>query len=309
MKGTKKDNTELDKTQLIPDLAELGIDEEAESWEDALLQIQQEERLTLEEIERREKNRAKKQVEKKRKKRRVIVTAWFFAILGVMIGCVLLFFVLKKTVPAVTDYAQETAQEWIEEREEVEEDKIEGPIKIWQIPEIDRQFITPNRWSRPGEPLLRVDNIYVHYTANPGTSAAQTRSYFNNQAITHERSVSSHFVIGMNGEIIQCVPLDEIAYAVQRHNYSSISIECCYQSEDGSFERATYDSLIELLAWLVCKYELPMDAVQRHSDTCYKKCPKYYAEHDDKWNALKFDVQKYINEHGSSEIPEDYLGE
>ena len=300
--------SELEKTKRIPPLP---VEEGTESWQDALEALERDEVLTMREIEQREKLRAQKKAAKKRRRRRRIVTVWFLVISGCMIGAILLFWVLKKTAPVVVDYAQETANEWKEEITEAqsETEEAQGKLKIWDMPEIDRQFITPNRYSRPGEPLLHVDNVFVHYTANPGTSAAQTRSYFNNQAVTHERSVSAHFVIGMEGEIIQCIPLDEIAYAVQKHNYNSISIECCYDSEDGSFRQETYDSLTRLLAWLVCKYELPIDAVQRHSDTCYKKCPKYYAEHDDKWNALKFDVLEYIKEHGSASVPDSYFGE
>lgn len=74
---------------------------------------------------------------------------------------------------------------------------------------------------------------------------------------THERSASAHFIIGYDGEIIQCIPFEEIAYAVKTRNYDSISIECCYKSADGSFTKETYDSLIHLLAYLVKNTDFP----------------------------------------------------
>ena len=157
----------------------------------------------------------------------------------------------------------------------------------------EEDFLTPNEYSRPGYGLKKVTNIFVHYTANPGTSAAQNRSYFEQQKDTHERSVSSHFIIGYEGEILQCVPLDEVAYAVKTRNYDSISIECCYLAEDGSFTEATYDSLIELLAWLKEVYELDSDDILRHYDCGGKKCPLYYTEHEDEWEQLKKDVDKF----------------
>ena len=86
-------------------------------------------------------------------------------------------------------------------------------------------------------------HLQQHYTANPGTSAAQNRSYFEQLKDNHERSASAHFIIGYNGEIIQCVPLDEIAYAVQTRNEDSISIECCYKADNGQFTQETYDSI------------------------------------------------------------------
>lgn len=158
-------------------------------------------------------------------------------------------------------------------------------------PDWTEDFLTVNEYSRPGDPLTEVNNIFVHYTANPGTSAAQNRSYFEQLKDNHERSASAHFIIGYNGEIIQCVPLDEIAYAVQTRNEDSISIECCYKADNGQFTQETYDSLIKLLKWLIDAYDLQPDDILRHYDCGGKKCPIYYTEHEDAWDRLKEDVK------------------
>ena len=158
-------------------------------------------------------------------------------------------------------------------------------------PDWTEDFLTVNEYSRPGDPLTEVNNIFVHYTANPGTSAAQNRSYFEQLKDNHERSASAHFIIGYNGEIIQCVPLDEIAYAVQTRNEDSISIECCYKADNGQFTQETYDSLIKLLKWLIDAYDLQPDDILRHYDCGGKKCPIYYTEHEDAWERLKEDVK------------------
>lgn len=169
------------------------------------------------------------------------------------------------------------------------------PVEVFSAhPDWKENYLTPNEYSRPGDPLGEVTNLFVHYTANPGTSAAQNRSYFEQQKDTHERSVSAHFIIGCEGEIIQCVPLDEIAYAVQTRNQDSISIECCYLAEDGSFTPETYDSLIQLLTWLTRSYDLEPDDILRHYDCGGKKCPLYYTEHEDAWVQLKADVAKML---------------
>ena len=157
-------------------------------------------------------------------------------------------------------------------------------------PEWTENFLTPNEYSRPGEPLTEIKSVFVHYTANPGTSAAQNRSYFERQKDEHQASVSAHFIIGYEGEIIQCVPLNEIAYAVKSRNYDSVSIECCHMAEDGSFTQETYDSLIALLAWLTESYGLDTDDILRHYDCGGKLCPLYYTEHEDEWEQLKQDV-------------------
>ena len=167
------------------------------------------------------------------------------------------------------------------------------PAEIFaRHPEWEENFLTPNEYSRPGDELPEVKNIFVHYTANPGTSAAQNRSYFERQKDEHRASVSSHFIIGYDGEIIQCVPLTEIAYAVQTRNFDSVSIECCYKAKDGSFTKETYNSLISLLAWLTDVYDLDTEDILRHYDCGGKKCPLYYTDHADKWKQLKEDVKQ-----------------
>ena len=151
-------------------------------------------------------------------------------------------------------------------------------------------------YSRPAEPLDGVKNIFVHYTANKNTSARQNRSYFENLGITGETSASAHFIIGYDGEIIQCLPLDEIGYAVKTRNYDSISIEGCYRDDSGKFTDATYQSLLQLTAWLLKEYKLAPNDVLRHYDVGGKKCPLYFVEHEDSWEQFRQDLTDYILE-------------
>ncbi|MBD5507016.1 MAG: N-acetylmuramoyl-L-alanine amidase [Lachnospiraceae bacterium] len=163
-------------------------------------------------------------------------------------------------------------------------------------PEIVEDFLEVNDYSRPGTKVNRVKNIFVHYTANPGTSAQQNRSYFANLAQTKERSASAHFIIGYEGEILQCIPLEEQAYGVKTRNDDSISIECCYLNENGEFTQETYDTLIHTLAWLIQEYDLTTEDILRHYDCGGKKCPLYYVENPNAWEKLLADVERYQQE-------------
>lgn len=165
-------------------------------------------------------------------------------------------------------------------------------------PDFEVDLLTINEYSRPAYTLPEVKNIFVHYTANAGTSAAQNKSYFENLKDTHETSASAHFIIGYEGETIQCIPLKEVGYAVKQRNYDSVSIECCYVDENGKFTEATYNKLVEMLAWLVTKYELRPVDILRHYDEGGKLCPKYYVEHEEEWDRLISDVAAYIEEFG-----------
>lgn len=165
------------------------------------------------------------------------------------------------------------------------------PEKMFmEHPKWNEDFLKVNHYSRPGYLLPEVKNIFVHYVANPGSTAKQNRDYFNNLGETGERSASAHFIIGMDGEIIQCVPLNEIAYAVVGRNNDSISIECCHPDEDGKFTQETYDSLLKLIRWLLNVYDLSSQDVLRHYDSNGKMCPLYYVEHEDAWEQLKADI-------------------
>ncbi|MCM1388577.1 MAG: peptidoglycan recognition protein family protein [Bacillus sp. (in: Bacteria)] len=170
-----------------------------------------------------------------------------------------------------------------------------GKSKI-EAPEISTAFLDVNEYSRPGTKLKKVKNIFVHYTANPGTSAVNNRSYFANLSITKERAASAHYIIGYEGEIIQCIPADEQAYAVMTRNEDSLSIECCYLDEDGKFTQETYDSLVHILAWLLQEYKLESGDILRHYDCGGKLCPLYYVEHEDAWEQLLADVDAYMLE-------------
>lgn len=165
-------------------------------------------------------------------------------------------------------------------------------------PNILEDYLNINEYSRPGEALGKVKNIFVHYTANPGTTAKQNRNYFEGLADSGETSASAHFVIGYDGEIIQCIPLQEIGYAVAEHNYDSVSIECCYVDEDGHFTEETYQSLLHLTSWLMGEYHVSADDVLRHFDASGKMCPKYYVEHEDAWKKFKMDLENYIAANG-----------
>ncbi|WP_343208884.1 peptidoglycan recognition family protein [Anaerolentibacter hominis] len=163
-----------------------------------------------------------------------------------------------------------------------------------EIPDWITQDILPlNEYSRPGDKLEAVNGVVVHYTGNPGTTAEQNRSYFAYLAQTHETSASSHFVIGIDGTIIQCVPLDEISYCSNSRNIDTIAIECCHGDESGSFTQATYDSLVRLTSWLCETFDLSTEEVIRHYDVTGKKCPKYYVDNEDAWLRFLDELEEY----------------
>ncbi len=161
-------------------------------------------------------------------------------------------------------------------------------------PPLDVQLLTPNSYSRPQIALNEINGIVIHYTANPGADAQANRDYFESLKDNGITYASSHFVIGLEGEIIQCIPSSEIAYASNERNHDTLSIECCHADESGALNDATYQSLVELTAWLCRHFEISPDNVIRHYDVSGKICPKYFVEHEDAWNTFLDEVRAAV---------------
>ena len=161
-------------------------------------------------------------------------------------------------------------------------------------PDLDVQLLDVNPYSRPGIQSNGITGIVIHYTANPGSTAQENRDYFNGLQYSHETSAISNFIVGLDGEIIQCVPTWEVAYASNDRNYDTVSIEVCHPDESGKFTDATYRSLVQLTAWLCVKFNLTSEDVIRHYDVTGKNCPKYFVEHEDAWRTFKENVSLAI---------------
>lgn len=155
---------------------------------------------------------------------------------------------------------------------------------------IDIQIVPINGVGRTGLELETVNDIVIHYVGNPGTTAQQNRDYFASKTT----EVSSHFIVGLEGEIILCVPLNEISSATNWRNVDTISIETCHPNETGAYTSETYASLVKLTAWLCSTYELDTSHIIRHGDVTGKICPKLFMENPSAWEQFKVEVDAYI---------------
>ncbi len=157
---------------------------------------------------------------------------------------------------------------------------------------VDVQLIGEEGTARRGDTLSGVRDIVVHYVGNPGTTAQQNRDYFD----TPGTEVCSHFVVGLSGEVIQCVPLDEISSASNWRNKDTISIETCHPDDTGVFNDETYQSLVKLTAWLCKESRLSAEHVIRHYDVTGKECPRWFVQDEGAWEQFKADVDAAIKE-------------
>lgn len=222
-----------------------------------------------------------------RKNHHIIIWVIFLEFVLLIVGLVIVLFPKPdKELDALLE--QEVSIDYIEDNEEEE--------LYVPKPEIDEQLLTVNEYSRPGDKTSAINYVVIHYLANPNTTAQQNHDYFESLKDLQNTYMSANYVVGLEGEIIRCVPDGEIAYASNEMNSQSISIENCHKDTSGKFTEATYNSLVKLTAYLTEKYGLDRDHIIRHYDVTGKDCPRYYVENEDKWEEFKDDVMNYREE-------------
>ena len=162
--------------------------------------------------------------------------------------------------------------------------------------DIQERLLTISPYCRTGEKQNKIKNIIVHWVGNAGSSAIGNRNYFNSLATTHKTIASSHYIIGLNGEVIRCIPDDEVAFHSGSYtmNRQSIGIEVCHPDWEGKFNSATYSQLVAVCTYICKQYGLTVNDILRHYDVTGKCCPKYYVEHNDAWLQFKQDVQNKL---------------
>lgn len=168
---------------------------------------------------------------------------------------------------------------------------------------IKQDFLTPNSHSRPGDKIKEVKGIVLHWTATPKATAQNIRDYFESLKAPEGRFASAHFVVGLVGEIVQCIPLDEIAYhcgsktytpekekrlGPDSPNFYTIGIEQCVSDMIGKFTEKTLSSASRLTAQLCVKYDLDANDLWTHQGIVgWKDCPRWYNTHPQDWIAFK----------------------
>lgn len=167
--------------------------------------------------------------------------------------------------------------------------------------QIIKKYLTINSYSRPGNKLKCVKGIVIHWVGNAASTAEANRNYFeglkSGQKMSNGRYryASSHYIVGLEGEIISCVPEDEIAYHASQVNEDHIGIEVCHPDWNGKFSPVTYQALITLIIDICNRYNLnPLRDVIRHYDVTGKDCPRYYVKNIEAWEQLKQDANKKL---------------
>ena len=184
------------------------------------------------------------------------------------------------------------------------------------------RLIDINPFSRPGRRLKGVKAIVMHWVGNPGSTAEANRVYFkrlkeqDKKDEKPDRYASSHYIIGLKGEVLQTIPTDEVAYHCGSASYTeeaerffgdfvskrnspnncTIGIEMCHPDWTGVFNYETEQAAIELVANLCQSYGLtPETGIWRHYDVVgWKSCPKFWVDNEHEFVLFKDRVHESI---------------
>lgn len=158
-------------------------------------------------------------------------------------------------------------------------------------------------------PNNTVKYIVIHDTGNTdlGANANQHYKYFNGG----DRQSSAHYFVD-EGEIVQCVEDFNQSWhngrkyisnpnVPQCNNSNSIGIEICI-NRDGNLSKAIINT-IELTKMLMKKYNIPIQNIIRHYDSCGKMCPLIMVgKNETEWKKFKLHLQEPKSENVKSQL-------
>ena len=128
--------------------------------------------------------------------------------------------------------------------------------------------------------------IVIHETDNTGAHAtAKAHNEYIHENCWKEQK-SWHYTVD-DTEIWHHLPDNEVGYHAGDRmtpgggNQCGIGIELCVNA-GGNFDH-TMRNAAQLTAYLLLKYDLPLDAVKQHRDFSGKICPQTII-HENKWN-------------------------
>lgn len=166
-------------------------------------------------------------------------------------------------------------------------EKLIVPYKVWHIPSDLRR--------RPGT-KIKPTSITIHNTANPTSTAVNERNWLINTY--NKEDASWHLVVDEN-EVIEAIPLDEMAWhsGTYSGNNTSIGIEIC---ESGDQE-VVYRNAVNLVALLMLKYNFTIKQIVTHKYWSGKYCPRLLLP---KWDKFIKDVEEEFNQINKVIIPD-----
>lgn len=191
---------------------------------------------------------------------------------------------------------------------------------------IQDNFLTINKYSRAGTPLRIVKAVVMHWTGNPAVDAVANRNFFEYRKNGENGYGSAHYIIGLKGDVIRCIPESEVAYhcgssqkdpksgkiytdLARKHfgeyaanpnlspNLCTIGIEMCPLTDKGDFSTLTLESAAELTVDILFRHTLTADDILTHNEVVgWKDCPRLWVKRPMCFTIFKDEVRRRLSE-------------
>jgi len=195
-------------------------------------------------------------------------------------------------------------------RKNIQEEQVAREVKM----EIEYKLLTENPWSRPGrkEDMKPIKKIVLHWYGNPKTTALATWNFFESRKNGKLGYGSAHFLVNLDGDIIQAMPQEEMAYHVGSKTYTqfalneistypnnaTLGIEMAHVSWEGEFTENTWDNTKIMTYLLLREYNLTTYDITTHHDIVgWKDCPRYFVLFPDELERFRDEVHSLYQNH------------
>jgi N-acetylmuramoyl-L-alanine amidase len=192
---------------------------------------------------------------------------------------------------------------------------------------ITENLLTPGKTNRPGEKIIRLKAVVMHWLAALGQRPVNTREWWESGNAVG----SAHYVIGTDGDIMRTIPENEVGYHVGSirpdpksgriytdkarellgpeaftgktasgawitPNFFTIGIEMSHiNMMPGDFTEFTLQAAAELCADILKRYSLPICAVTTHNEMVgWKECPRLWTYKPELFDEFKDRIASFI---------------
>ncbi|MBA7533686.1 hypothetical protein ES705_25929 [subsurface metagenome] len=187
--------------------------------------------------------------------------------------------------------------------------------------DIEKDFLTPNPYSRPQIPMDYVQTIDVHWSAAMNATAKNLRDAFERQVELKNNKALYHFSVDWD-VALQWAPTTEVAWSIgvlhpshyfpwilekwgSSPDLHSIAVLLCHRdNEYGIYDRPTLNNAVELLTYLCQEHGLhPRTRILMHSQFTGKglrgededpdalPCPRYFVSNPPAWQHFVDEVE------------------
>jgi len=213
-------------------------------------------------------------------------------------------------------------------KSDINDDKPSTPSRPDNVPKLNitENLLTLGKRNRQGVKMIKIKAVALHWIAGPNGTNEAVRNWFESEQAVG----STQYCIDTAGNILRMIPEDEVGWHVGSSqndpksgrpytdrartllgteaftgkskegfwitpNYFCLGIEMSHTDWNGTFTEATLQSAAQLVADILIRHNLTIDAVTTHYEIVgWKDCPKLWFNQPALFEQFKERVEKIL---------------